>query len=49
VLHEWASVRPDLDVSSIGVISRLERLRAIIAEEQEAVFVEYGVRRAPPA
>jgi DNA-binding MarR family transcriptional regulator len=43
VLHQWARVRPDLDVSSIGVISRLERLRAIIAEEQEAVFAEYGV------
>ncbi len=43
VLHQWAQVRPDLDVSSVGVISRLERLRAIIAEEQEAVFAEHGV------
>jgi DNA-binding MarR family transcriptional regulator len=43
VLHQWAKVRPDLDVSSIGVISRLARLRAIIDEEQEAVFAEYGV------
>jgi DNA-binding MarR family transcriptional regulator len=43
VLHQWARVRPDLDVSSIGVISRLERLRAIIAEEQEAVFAEHGI------
>jgi DNA-binding MarR family transcriptional regulator len=43
VLHQWARVRPDLDVASIGVISRLERLRAIIAEEQEAVFVEHGI------
>ena len=43
VLHQWAKVRPDLDVASIGVISRLERLRAIIAEEQEAVFAEHGI------
>lgn len=43
VLHQWAKVRPDLDVSSVGVISRLERLRAIIAEEQEAVFAEHGI------
>ncbi len=43
VLHQWAQVRPDLDVSSVGVISRLGRLRAIIAEEQEAVFAEHGV------
>jgi DNA-binding MarR family transcriptional regulator len=43
VLHQWARVRPDLDVSSVAIISRLGRLRAIIAEEQEAVFAEYGV------
>lgn len=43
VLHQWARVRPDLNVSSIGIISRLARLRAIIAEEQEAVFAEYGI------
>ena len=43
VLHQWARVRPDLDVSSVGVISRLARLRAIIDEEQEAVFAEHGI------
>ncbi len=43
VLHEWAKVRPDLDVSSVGIIGRLARLRAIIDEEQEAVFAEHGV------
>jgi DNA-binding MarR family transcriptional regulator len=43
VIHQWAKVRPDLDVSSIGIISRLERLRAIIAEEQEAIFAEHGI------
>jgi DNA-binding MarR family transcriptional regulator len=43
VLHQWAKVRPDLDVSSVGVIGRLGRLRAIIDEEQEAVFAEHGI------
>jgi DNA-binding MarR family transcriptional regulator len=43
VLHQWAEVRPDLDMSSVGVISRLARLRAIIDEEQEAVFAEHGI------
>jgi DNA-binding MarR family transcriptional regulator len=43
VLHQWAKVRPDLDVSSVGIIGRLARLRAIIDEEQEAVFAEHGV------
>jgi DNA-binding MarR family transcriptional regulator len=43
VIHQWAKVRPDLDVSSVGIIGRLVRLRAIIDEEQEAVFAEHGV------
>ena len=32
VLHQWARVRPDLDVSSVGIIGRLAPLRAIIHE-----------------
>jgi DNA-binding MarR family transcriptional regulator len=43
VLHQWAEVRPDLEVASVGIISRLARLRAIIDEEQEAVFAEHGI------
>jgi len=43
VLHQWAQVRPDLEVASVGIISRLARLRAIIDEEQEAVFAEHGI------
>ncbi len=43
VIHQWAKVRPDLDVSSVGIISRLNRLVAIIAEEQEAIFAEHGI------
>jgi DNA-binding MarR family transcriptional regulator len=43
VLHQWAQVRPDLEVSSVGIISRLARLRAIVDEEQEAVFAEHGI------
>jgi DNA-binding MarR family transcriptional regulator len=43
VIHQWARVRPDLDVSSVGIIGRLVGLRAIIDEEQEAVFAEHGI------
>ena len=43
MIHQWAKVRPDLDVSSVGIIGRLARLRAIIDEEQEAVFAEHGI------
>jgi len=43
VLHQWAKVRPDLDVSPVGIIGRLGRLRAVIDEELEAVFAEHGI------
>ena len=43
VIHQWAKIRPDLDVSSVGIIGRLVRLRAIIDEEQEAVFAGHGI------
>ena len=45
VIHQWARVRPDLDVSSIGVIARLARLHAIIDEEMEAFFAEHVVTK----
>jgi len=45
VIRQWGRVRPDLDVSPIAVISRLARLRTIIADEQDAIFTEYGVSR----
>ncbi len=45
VIHQWARVRPDLDVSSIGVIARLARLKAIIDEEMEAFFAEHVVTK----
>ena len=45
VIHQWARVRPDLDVSSIGVIARLARLDAIIDEEMEAFFAEHVVSK----
>ena len=45
VIHQWAKVRPDLDVSSIGVIARLARLQAIIDEELETFFAEHVVTK----
>ncbi len=45
VIHQWARVRPNLDVSPIGVIARLARLNAIIDEEMEAFFAEYVVTK----
>jgi len=41
VIHQWASVRPDLDVSSIGVIARVARLQSIIDEEMATFFADH--------
>lgn len=38
VLEEWAAVRPDLDVSPVGIIARMARIRAIVDAEQSRVF-----------
>jgi DNA-binding MarR family transcriptional regulator len=44
-MHQWAKARPDLGVSSIGVIARLARLQAIVEEELEAFFDEHVVSK----
>jgi DNA-binding MarR family transcriptional regulator len=38
VIHQWARVRPDLDVSPLGVIARLARLQTIVDEELDGFF-----------
>jgi DNA-binding MarR family transcriptional regulator len=43
LMADWAAVRPDLDVSPIGVVSRLGRVRAHIDAELETVFAQHGV------
>jgi DNA-binding MarR family transcriptional regulator len=43
LLDGWARVRPDLDLSPVAVIARLERVRRIIDSELEATFAEYGL------
>jgi DNA-binding MarR family transcriptional regulator len=45
MIHQWARVRPDLDVSPIGVIARLARLQAIVDGELETFFAEHVVTK----
>jgi DNA-binding MarR family transcriptional regulator len=45
VIHQWATVRPDLDVSSIGVVARLGRLRVLIDEELDRFFAEHELTK----
>ncbi len=43
VIEEWGRERPDLDVESVGIISRLDRLQAHLRAEVGAVFERLGL------
>jgi len=43
LLAGWARARPDLDLSPVGVIARLDRLRRIIDGELAATFAEHDL------
>jgi len=43
VISQWASERPDLDVSPQGVVARLHRLGLRLTEELVAVYAEHGL------
>ncbi len=44
IQRQWATVRPDFDVSPIGVIGRLHRVAARLTEELTALYARYGLR-----
>jgi DNA-binding MarR family transcriptional regulator len=46
LLASWAAARPDLALSPVAVIARLDRLRRIIDSELEAMFAEHGLNGA---
>lgn len=46
LIADWRRVRPELDVSPLAVISRLERIRGYIDAELERVFAEYQLSGA---
>ncbi|AFL54646.1 HTH-type transcriptional regulator PecS [Sinorhizobium fredii USDA 257] len=46
ILAQWRSERPELDISAMGPLGRLARLRAHIAREQETVFAEHDLTSA---
>jgi DNA-binding MarR family transcriptional regulator len=46
VLAQWATQRPDLDVSPMGVIGRLSRLSRLISAELQRTFSSHGLDSA---
>lgn len=43
ILDQWARERPDLDASPMGVVGRLHRVAAVLAEELATVFADFGL------
>ena len=43
LIADWGAARPDLDVTPIGVVTRLARVRAHIDAELEALFAQHGI------
>jgi DNA-binding MarR family transcriptional regulator len=46
IIAAWGRERPDLDVSSVGVVSRITRLSARFGQALEANFVSHGLTKA---
>lgn len=44
IIAEWSHVRPDLDVSPMGVIGRLSRLSRIVDRQLQEVFTEHDLQ-----
>jgi DNA-binding MarR family transcriptional regulator len=45
ILQQWATERPDLDVSPMGVIGRISRLSRVLERSIEDVFASYDLSR----
>ena len=43
ILDQWASERPDVDVSGIAIIGRISRLERKLASELARVFAQHGL------
>jgi DNA-binding MarR family transcriptional regulator len=43
LIAQWSRARPDLDVSPVGVVARLARVRSHIDAELEVLFAQHGI------
>ncbi|MCL2883837.1 MAG: MarR family transcriptional regulator, partial [Coriobacteriia bacterium] len=43
IIYQWSRVRPDLDVSPMGIVGRISRLGVLLVKEQTKVFERYGL------
>ena len=46
ILEQWNRERPELDVSSMGLIGRVKRLYQLLVREMESTFAEHGLNLA---
>ena len=43
LLDGWRAARPELDMSPVGVVARLGRVRQHVDAELEALFAQHGI------
>jgi len=46
VIEQWNQARPDLDVSSTGLVGRFKRITQHLGQEMEKTFAEHGLNHA---
>jgi len=46
IVDGWRAVRDDLDVSPVAVVARLSRARAVLDQELESLFADFGLTTA---
>jgi DNA-binding MarR family transcriptional regulator len=46
IVDGWRAVRDDLDVSPVAVVARLSRTRAVLDQELESLFADFGLTTA---
>ncbi|ELX8378194.1 MarR family winged helix-turn-helix transcriptional regulator [Providencia vermicola] len=46
ITQQWANQRPDLDISSMGLIGRLSNIVFHLTREMEKVFAQFGLNRS---
>ncbi|WGW11929.1 MarR family transcriptional regulator [Saxibacter everestensis] len=44
IIAQWGRVRPDVDVSAMGVFGRLSRLTRLFERELQGVFAQHGLQ-----
>jgi DNA-binding MarR family transcriptional regulator len=46
IIKQWNNERPDLDVSSMGLIGRFKKINSLLVKEMDKTFTDYDLNHA---